>query len=121
MEIFDIYDGTQYIGSWTLNPSGDLIEIDGDSEKEPFTKNTHFCSENGNTVSVFYNNGNCVFYLNGEMIGIDNVGVQMQDTLLYEIDADNGSYLITRYPNDEYVSISVVGRLDISIEGIYYP
>ena len=120
-EIYDIYDGNKYIGGWTLNPSGDLIEADGDSEKDPFTQNSSFNSETGNRISVDRDNGNYVFYVNGNMIGFDDQGTQVQDALLYEIDVDNGSYLITRYPNDEYISVSVVGQINTSIEGIYYP
>lgn len=120
-EIYDIYDGDKYIGGWTLNPSGDLIEVDGDSEKDPFTQNSSFYSETGNSISVYRDNGNYVFYVNGNMIGFDDEGMKVQDELLYEIDIDNGSYLITRYPNDGYISVSVVGQINTSIEGIYYP
>lgn len=119
-EIFDIYDGEKYIGAWTLNPSGDLIEIDGNSTKKPFSINNTFTSSKGNTISVAYD-GCYSFSINGNQIGTVSDATEMNDALLFEIDADDGTYLITRYPNDEYISVVTLGFLDSSLEGEYYP
>lgn len=119
-EIFDIYNDEQYIGAWTINYNGDLIEIDGNSTKQPFSINNTYTSANGNTISVMHD-GYYTFSINGETIGTVSDAIEMNDALLFEIDADNGTYLITRYPNDEYVSIGTLGFLDASLEGEYYP
>ena len=120
-EIFDIYDGEKYIGSWTLNPNGDLIEIDGNSTKQPFSINNTFASSNGDIISVASYDGYYSFSINGNQIGTASDAIEMNNALLFEIDADNGTYLITRYPNDEYISVGTLGFLDSSLEGEYYP
>ncbi len=119
-EIFDIYDGEQYIGAWTLNQNGDLIESDGNSVTQPFAIHNTFTSESGNKLTVTYVD-HYIFSINDEVIGTADNGLEVNDALLFQIDSENGTYLITRYPKDEYVSVGVAGFIDASIEGKYYP
>ena len=122
-EIHQIYDGDTVIGAWTLHPSGDLIEAGSDSSVAPFGINSAFTSPAGNTVGVTVEGDNLVFSVNGTTIGSPrSEPLEVGDNgLLYEVDADNGTYLFTRHAKDSHITVSVAGQLPDSLEGDYYP
>ena len=119
-EIYDIYDGEDYIGAWTYHQSGDLIEINGESIEMPFSRNSVFYSENGNMISVDYADEKYCFNVNGSILGYDE-GWKSNDEMYYEVDTEDGTYIIIRYPKDEYITVEVTGFLDTSLEGQYFP
>ena len=90
-------------------------------DKKPFFTHNSFLSNKGNRLYVMYQEDIYMFFIEGEFIGTDDTWVAIQNSVLFEVDADNGTYLIFCYPNDEYVSVEVCGFLDTSLNGNYYP
>lgn len=123
-EIYHLYDenGVE-VGAWTLHESGDLIEENGISDNVPFSLNNVFMSSAGYTVSVELIDGVPYFTIDGAYIGAPRAEPIEMGTgaLFYEIDSDNGTYAISRYPNDSYISVSVMGNLPEALEGDYRP
>jgi len=122
-EIIPIYDGDQEIGAWTLHESGDLIEAGGNSTAAPFAKNTRFTSSTGHVVTVSSIDGVPRFSVDGVEIGSPRTDPIEMGTgaLFYEIDAANGTYTISRFPNDEYITVNVMGNMPSDIAGDYFP
>ena len=110
------------IQSELSNDNISMGESDNSSfTKLPFSKHKAFISDVGNTIEVSNDGTTYVFMLNGTVIGSDDCAVDMQGKYLFEVDADNGTYLITLMPNDENISLGVLGFLDTALEGEYYP
>ena len=70
--IHDIYDGDKYIGAWTLDPSGELIEettyLFGDSEQSEIIIDSETnMSNNTDSQSYYYDEG-CVYLKNKQYL-----------------------------------------------------
>ena len=93
----------------------------GEANTNPFFKHNHFVSNNNNEIFIVYQDDNYIFYVNDSLIGYSNTWVETPYSNLFEIDVDNGTYLIFCYPNDAYISVEVLGFLDPLLNGNYYP